>query len=635
MGEDQLKRELAKVHKILRDTDGNSSLLERFDELTKLLFLKILSERDPRSRLFDELCEVPKQYSARIREAYATACESQPGLVPEKFRTLNLSNDAILKIGRALSLIHISSSKSDFKGLAYEEILKGTFEKGENQQFFTPRPITSFMVSLMRPFLTGVVGDPASGTGGFLTETVRHGISPAQIFGFEVDERLAWVTGINLLLNGATNFKSVYLGNGGTLGEKGRRLAGKFDAILTNPPFGSDFSDVAELAAYTLGNGLTSRRRGVLFIERCLHMLNPGGFLGIVIDEGVLALPSSTDVRQLILDQSDILAVINLPDTAFMPYASVCTSILLLRKKSKHAKSPTTFYARAEKIGRKPNGDPDVVFNGDGEAHPNSDLDRIITAWEEYQTTGSLASQSKDIFLSNTSKLLQDDGPDARIDYRYHHPSRLKAAAVLKASKYPLVSIGEVCIERNETLIPAAHLDDQTIMYTGLAHMESWNGVAHQVPTPSQSLKSGVRKYYNGDVLFARMRPNLRKVALIEFEKPGYTSSECFVFALRKGKDGEPIFDPYLLSVLLRSDFVFGQIVHLVAGIGRPRISIKDIRKIRIPLAPREHQMMLRKSYLKAEVGCKDLRHQAYAMLAKADKQELQAVENLADGLRG
>ena len=126
-----------------------------------------------------------------------------------------------------------------------------------------------------------------------------------------------------------------------------------------------------------------------------------------------------------------------------MPYASVNTSILLLRKTTRKSSNLTTFYARAEKIGRKPNGDADIVFDSEGKPRANSDLDTIVAAWNEFQSTGRISAQTDEVFLSSTSVLSRADAQGNRLDYRYHHPSRLKAAAALKSARYPLVSIAE------------------------------------------------------------------------------------------------------------------------------------------------------------------------------------------------
>src|SRR5207248_7136490 len=132
-------------------------------------------------------------------------------------------------------------------------------------------------------------------------------------------------------------------------------------------------------AHFELGKDRSSRRRGVLFIERCLETLRPGGVLAIVLDDSVLNGPANADTRRLVLRWSDPFAVVGLPETAFMPYAAVKASVLFLQKKGGRGPSMVrpggVFFARAEAVGRKPNGDP--LFRLDGTTNrmePDSDL---------------------------------------------------------------------------------------------------------------------------------------------------------------------------------------------------------------------------------------------------------------------
>lgn len=635
LSEDQFKRQLARLHKCLRDTDGDSSLVARFDELTKLFFIKVLSESTTESGgLFSQFLESDQVFAKRIRTFYDVACKKHEHVIPQRFRKLNLSDHALVEAGKILSSFALSGSVADFKGVAYEEVVRNTFDKGDNQQFFTPREIAYFLVSLLRPKIKGVVGDPASGTGGFLVEMLKQGVHPSHMIALEIDDRLAWVTGVNLFLNSAHSFESVCLGNSGSLGHKAQPYFKRFNVIITNPPFGSDFSDASALQEYELGKGFTSRRRGILFIERCLDMLKEGGYLGMIIDEGVLSLPSTVDVRQLIGKRAELLAVISLPETAFMPYASVNTSIIVLRKTSKPSPSCTTFYAKSERVGRKPNGEPDTIYDSHGNPVPNSDLPQILDAWETFQETGKLSGETETAFLANPFGELSAT-ENLRLDFRYHHPARLHSASALKRCRFRTVTLGEICSERNEVFVPSQDFGDQFILHTGLAQMESRNGIARQVSVPAQSLKSTVKKYYKQDILFARMRPNLRKCHYVEFQQPGYTSSECVVLTVRTGNDGKPVFDPFVLSVLLRSDFVFGQIMHHVAGIGRPRLAAHDLKQIRIPVPPPEVQAALKDTFVKTQAMYDGLREQAGQLLKQADGLEAQAVENVAKNLCG
>ncbi|MBZ0212809.1 MAG: restriction endonuclease subunit S, partial [Nitrospirae bacterium] len=215
-----------------------------------------------------------------------------------------------------------------------------------------------------------------------------------------------------------------------------------------------------------------------------------------------------------------------------------------------------------------------------------------------------------------------------------HHPSRWESKAMLEACRYPLVKLKDLVCERNEMLIPARNLAGSIIRYTGLAHIESETGVAVQSPTPADSLKSGVRRYEPGDILFAKMRPNLRKVALASFEEGGYASPECAVLTVRQMK-GNPIVDPLLLSVLLRTDFVFGQILHHVAGIGRPRIGTKELREVLVPLPPLDVQARMRAEFLKGQNSAAEKQRESEELLRQATAVVQDSVRALVSGFTG
>ena len=435
-------------------------------------------------------------------------------------------------------------------------------------------------------------------------------------------------SGINLLLHGAERFEIRCLGEGGTLGPQAKPYFGKINVILTNPPFGSDFSDEEALQELILGKGKASRRRGILFIERCWSFLKDGGVVGIVIDEGVLNLPSATDVRQFILNHFDIMAIVSLPETAFMPYANVNASILFLKKSTRPVRSTEVFFGKADNIGRKGNGDDDVIYHESGKERPNSDLPEILEQWHR-KLSGHSVTTTEKVFVANVAENLKDDN-SLRLDFRYHHPSRNRSKELLSKAKHRLYSIADLCEERNESIIPSSDMSEQVILYTGLANIESKNGIAHQAPTPAASLKSAVKRYEPNDIVFARMRPNLRKVALMAFSEGGYVSPECAVLTVRKRNNGQPVVKPEVLAAILRSDLVFGQIMHLIAGIGRPRLNTADLRKVLIPLPPHAVQSEGKHEFEGRVSSVRELRAKANAFLQEADALEITAVEELA-----
>ena len=619
------------LQNILRDHDSHSNIIERFDELTKLLFLKLVSEVDSTTdqSLERKVQEENKAYASRIRAGYAEASKKHSNIVPTTFATLRTSDDAICECATALAQVSFKKTGLDVKGLAYEEVIKNTFDKNDNQQFFTPPTIVKFMVKMMSRSLKGDVCDPAAGTAGFLIEVLKSGVPVSSLTALEVDERLAWVAGMNLFTHGGAKPRAHWLPHGGTLGCGAKRFFGKFDAIITNPPFGSDFTDPVLLPTYRLGGERTSRRRGILFLERCHQLLKSSGMLAFIIDEGVLNLPSAKDVRHFITDNFKVHAIVSLPETAFMPYATVNASILFLQKIGRNRpKNYPTFFAKAEKVGRKGNGDDDYIYDEAGIARINSNLPRIADLFHSFQQTRK-APSSELSYAADLRSNLRDEENSWRLDFRYHHPSRELNRSRLECAKERLMAISEICQELNQTVIPSRELADQTILYTGLAHIEAASGVAHQVPTPANSLKSAVKRYEPGDIIFARMRPNLRKVALMDFDEGGYVSPECIVLTVKE-RGGNPIIDPLLLSVLLRSDLVYGQVMHLIAGIGRPRLAAGDLRRVVIPSASYTAQEKWRARYLSKMSTVEVLREKAKKLLADATMLERETVEQLA-----
>ena len=622
---------VSRLHNILRDHDSHSNIIERFDELTKVLFLKLAIETDPTTGLSLERRpqERDEDYASRIRADYSAVAKGHSSIVPSTFAALRTSDTAICECATALAQVSFEQAGLDVKGLAYEEVIKNTFDKNENQQFFTPPTIVKFMVEMMSGRLTGDVCDPAAGTAGFLIEVLKSGDPVSSLTALEVDERLAWVAGINLFTHGASDARAQWLPRGGTLGRDAERFFGEFSAIITNPPFGSDFADPALLPTYRLGGNRSSRRRGILFLERCHQLLKPGGSLAFIIDEGVLNLPSAEDVRHFITDSFKIDAIVSLPEGAFMPYATVNASILFLQKGGPvKLKDYPTFFAKADKVGRKGNGDEAYTYDETGRARINSDLPDITDLFRSFQQTRKVPS-SELAYAADVQSNLREEKDGWRLDFRYHHPSRKLSRIQLARARGPLMAISEICQERNRTVIPSKELNDQMILYTGLASIEAGSGLAHQISTPANSLKSAVKRYESGDIIFARMRPNLRKVALMAFDEGGYVSPECIVLTVRE-RDSHPIIDPLLLSILLRSDLVYGQVMHLIAGIGRPRLAARDLRQVVIPTASYSSQEQWRLRYLSRMSAVTVLKRKAEELLADASKIEREAVEQLA-----
>ena len=327
--------------------------------------------------------------------------------------------------------------------------------------------------------------------------------------------------------------------------------------------------------------------------------MKPGGVLAIIIDDGVLNAPLTCDARELILRRSDPFAIVSLPETAFMPYATVKASVLFLQKKGGTSRrlrnARYVFFSEAEVVGRKPNGDPLMRVNkSTGKLEPDSDLPMILLRVGKWSDRKASKHQLLLVGDSGIGRgAYRSDG--CRIDAAYHHPSRHEAmrcctARHTRCFRWP--SCGSM---RAIPLIPARQMPDEEVTYVGLANIEARTGGFSPSIVSGISLKSGVKRFYGGDILYAKMRPELRKVCLVPDElAEGFASAECIVLAPNTNQGTTaPRILPELLALLLRSDLVYGQVVHLVIGIGRPRLNKEHVLNVRVPVPPYDEQRRL------------------------------------------
>ena len=666
------------MSKAFRDSMGGG-LLERFEEISKVLYCKLYDERQCRtSDNYTKQFYFSSDVSLnRIYQRTAVLYEKAINLLPNVFTNSQrkLSNDkkAIVRIVELLHPVSLSDIPADIKGTVYEELIRNTFEKSDNQQFFTPRQVVEFMVRFTNPQLDQTLCDPACGSGGFLIEASKHigrilfsqggeeftanrmtQYLSNHIIGLEIDRRMAWVAQMNLIMHGDGNGNIHHLDGNGSLGfsDNLHHLAkpNELDIILTNPPFGSDLSDKADLSRYQLGKGKSSRRRGILFIEQCMRWLKPGGRLGIIIEDSVLNGASNEDVRQFVLQYCVVEAVISLPDVTFMPYSSSKTSILFLRKKDNNREAqPHIFMATVEQIGRKQNGDPLYVEqrSKDGSREFLSELPDVVKAWQTYTTNGvqSITHLSPKIFVCPPERFTEGIGE--RLDVQFHHPSRATAESTLNRSIYPTPKLAQLVVVRNRMVVPSTQDPDEIWQYIGLANIVAATGEYSVSNVLGRQLKSGVRPFHPRDILFSKLRPELRKCVLVrDDEDDGYVSSECLVFRTLEDAFDDPLLkdiaskrkslqqyqvDREYLSFMLRSDIVFGQLVYQITGSGRPRINQSAILGLRIPLPPLSLQREIVAAYKMAWQHHLECRVRSETALREGE-EALEAAYNHASG---
>jgi hypothetical protein len=399
---------------------------------------------------------------------------------------------------------------------------------------------------------------------------------------------MAWIAQMNLILHGG-HFNSVkYLADGGSLGHNSSAIKilpdDSIDLVVTNPPFGSDYDNINDLSHFNLGIGKKSRRRGVLFLEKCLRILKPNGRLAIILEESILNSGSNEDVRSFLANNAVVEAVISLPNSAFMPYATVKTSILILRKKSRAKESQSKILmCNLENVGHAPNGEP-LYSNDrshDGRLMLLSDFPNAFDAWQEFKELGKIVQDDENYFVVSPA----DNELTQRLDTLFYHPAKQNAQHLISQSIYPLIKIGQAVSIINNSVVPRFEYPEEIVRYIGLANIQPLEGIYYVSEILGEKIKSAVKQFGPETVIFSKLRPELRKVIYIPSnEEGGFVSSECFVFKTKE------IILPRYLELMLRSDLVYGQIIFQVTGLGRPRINKADLLNVKIPLPPLEKQ---------------------------------------------
>jgi type I restriction enzyme M protein len=240
----------------------------------------------------------------------------------------------------------------------YEYLLSKLSVSGTNGQFRTPRHMIDLIVALVNPQPGQRLCDPALGTAGFpisaFTHILRQHTKPADlrrgivdgallkpaqwkfleeqaITGFDNDANMVKIAILNLYLHQLEKAQ-ISLFNPLTTGFGGAYPGRMFDVMVANPPFAGKVQDESVLA--DLNYKLNTRATELLFLKWFIDHLAPGGRAGVIVPNGVLfgSTNAATSLREVLLTECDLQAVISLPSGVFKPYSGVATAALIFEK---------------------------------------------------------------------------------------------------------------------------------------------------------------------------------------------------------------------------------------------------------------------------------------------------------------
>lgn len=366
-----LRARLKSIHNYIYANDRFKQHAKVFEELMKLLLAKIYDERRGQCEFWLNDDENAEACGARIRRLFqVAAANGNKAGVFAKAETLELSARTIAYAVRQLQ--NVSLAETDAKGTAFQAIL-GAHIRGQKGQFFTPDPVKRLLLAITDPEQSETILDPACGSAGLLVGAIEHIRTKAKtenparcaiehVLGIEVDPILVRVARLNMMVHGEGRNRifscdalspmvNLSAASGGTLTENA------VDVVITNPPFGTKgkVDDPKVLAGFPKLAGSRDRQvPDILFLERILQLLKPGGRAGVVLPFGDLANSSLSYVREYLRTAGQIYAVVSLPPPAFKPAEnSVKAAVLFIRKWPKNGgiKRYPAFRAISRKIG--------------------------------------------------------------------------------------------------------------------------------------------------------------------------------------------------------------------------------------------------------------------------------------------
>ena len=362
-----------------------------FEEVFKLIFAKLYDEQigatDKEYNLeFRNSGQTDIQLKEKIEKLFKRACGKWTGVFPEDAK-INLTPPHLSICVSSLETVKLFNSNLDVVDEAFEYLMSKS-SKGEKGQYFTPRYVIDMCVKMLNPQVNEKMIDTAAGSSGFPVHTIYHVWKQMQlqagkavshlftatrksndeleyvqdnVFAIDFDEKAVRVARtLNLIAgDGHTNvmhLNTLDYGRWGTVTKeetwndtyndgfkKLKKLNPEkdfatfnFDIVMANPPFAGEVKEGQILNRYELGlkNGKIQKSvsRDILFIERNLNFLKPGGRMAIVLPQGRLNNSTDKYIRDFIAERCRILAVVGLHGNTFKPHTGTKTSVLFVQK---------------------------------------------------------------------------------------------------------------------------------------------------------------------------------------------------------------------------------------------------------------------------------------------------------------
>ena len=545
--------------------------------------------------------------------------------------TLRLAPSTIKEVVRMLEHYDLHGIDEDLNGRMFETFLNATIRGKELGQYFTPRPIVRYMAMTSGLNVAGgqvpFVLDGCCGTGGVLIEAMailtqkvesysalsslekdnlKHIVQDQRLYGIEANEDLSRVARLNMYLHGDGGSR-IYHAEAldkqvniepGISDEKADGLKEfknavtdeglRFNIVLTNPPFSMSYkaSDAAEkeilqqykVATTKEGKLSSTEKSSILFVERYLDLLKPGGEFLTVIDDTILNGPSTRRHREFLREHFIIRQVVSLPFNAFFKaQANIKTSILHLRKKLPREKQGAIFMAITNNVGHDDHKNDT----------PHRDNLGIVTSFYNQWVNGEnldpriIYNEDPDEPLGCPLQIftVEADQLQDRLDAFYYAPELVQLRQqLMKADnegKIEVLSGKDVSVIKELSSAQVQELEGQVFQYFEIGDVTRYGAIVNRKQGAIEDLPTrGRLQVHADDVVFAKNNSSRGTTVIIPESFDGALVTTGFI-GIRPDSPEESL----LWWSVLSSEAVRKQVYYLAVSASQPEIRPEIFRE--------------------------------------------------------
>ena len=627
---DGLLRVFEDIHNHIYANDGLSPE-QALDETIKILFLKIFDEKNKKFEFKISPTEYKnvldgkndQDFSDRLRDLQQGTFDFFSNLF-EKGEKIKLKNSTLGFVVNKIQNIDLLNSSNDVKGLAFQKFIHTSQRVGRGQ-FFTPEQVINLCVEIIQPQADEIVLDPACGSGGFLSSALKYvsinqtdrakKFAKENIYGIEINRTAAKIAKMRMILDGdgfsniaqhdsLSEWSSLDLELNRTNGKANKTYQNFFDIILTNPPFGTQgrIADKSVLRNFDLGykwdevdgtyiktnEQLNGQVPEILFIERCLKFLKPGGRMAMVLPNGDFENSSLAYLRHYIAGIAEVFAVIKLPQETFIPSGTgVKTSIIFLNKKNGEDVIKKIFFSQVTKLGYSGNKNGSLIYRKDeigntiknkvGGLQIDEDISDVISSYLKFKSKQTLEEQENSFLVD------KNDLSYSRLDFEFYKPSYRNQAKILSSKgAYKLGDLVKIKksksnkLKQKDLAVKYVELSDVSTQYNEIINATEM--VVHELPSrASYEIEKG---QIITSVAGNSIGTDYHASAFVTEEYSGFICTNGF----RVLVPNEKLVNSYYLLYYLKSKNFLDQVYRFRTGAAIPSLLDVDLLNVLVLL---------------------------------------------------